>query len=147
MSKILVKNKTETVEKTRTALSELIEEAMDAKGMGIRELAIAAGITYEHARRVVRGENIPSNPLLKVFSGILGLDEKLIERTATHDRLNIKFGGIPMELSGKDPSLAPMERLWPKLSQEQHKNLLSIATSWAKMNAQQNKKEHEEVSV
>jgi hypothetical protein len=122
--------------KPRTAISELVQEAMDAKGLGIRELAIQIGATYEHTRRIVRGENVPSKFLLRTLADTLELDQKTLERTANHDRLNIKFNGLPMELAGKNPSLAPIERLWGKLTPDQHRNLINIATSWAKMNTQ-----------
>jgi hypothetical protein len=53
---------------------------MTAKGVSIRSLAIMLGVTYEQARRIVRGEAVPSKPSLKLISLELELDFNQLDR-------------------------------------------------------------------
>lgn len=138
----LLSDPDERSKRPRSKTSEIIEEGMDAVGVDIRWLAQNAHITYEHARRIVRGEAVPSNVLLGVVANLLQLDLKTLERASMYDRINYKYNGLPVELAGKNPEFEPFERVLAKLTPQQRKDLLNLATSWAKAN-----KQHERTGV
>ncbi|HUJ21276.1 MAG TPA: hypothetical protein VLX58_07125, partial [Bryobacteraceae bacterium] len=87
---------------------------------------------YEHARRIVKGIGVPSKPILKALCAYLGLDYKEAERIATADRIQKKYGGIPLELAGKKAGLEPIERVWETLTPDQQRDAISMILGWAK---------------
>jgi transcriptional regulator with XRE-family HTH domain len=114
--------------------SQKIQDALDVKGMGIRELARAVGITYEHSRRICRGEGLPSRIILREICRVLALDFEEMNKLVTADKIEKKFGGVPMELAGKTPALAPLERIWGDLTTDQQNDLVKMGQQWAKRN-------------
>jgi hypothetical protein len=42
----------------------------------------------------------------------------------------VKFGTIPLELSGKNPELEPLERVWNQLSQDYKADLIAQRQEW-----------------
>ena len=54
----------------RSQLSEPINRVLQEKGLAIKDLAVMLDVTYEHARRLVRGEGIPSRPADPAARGI-----------------------------------------------------------------------------
>src|SRR5690349_6292058 len=121
-------------EHVQAHLGELISTAMEQQGITMRDLARKLDITYEHVRRVVRGEGIPSKYVLKLFCEALGLNYKEAERLATQDKIMKKYGGIPLEISGKNPALQPIEGAWDALTEDQKRAAITMITSWAKQN-------------
>lgn len=113
-----------------TRLGELISEKMAEKKIDVRDLAEKLDITYEHVRRIARGEGIPSKFVLKLLSDELGIPYKEAEQIATSDKIIKKYGTIPLELYGKQPSLEPLERVWGKLTEEQQDALKAMANSF-----------------
>jgi ribosome-binding protein aMBF1 (putative translation factor) len=53
---------TEYLEKT-TQTAQMVSAKMEALGISIRDLAYKVDTTYEHIRRLVRGEAVPSKHL------------------------------------------------------------------------------------
>jgi transcriptional regulator with XRE-family HTH domain len=121
-------------EHENSRVGELILDAMEEKGMSIRELSVAVETTYEHIRRIVKGEGIPSKFMLKDICEKLHINYKEAEKAATADRIAKRFGSIPIELSGKNPEMEPLDRIWTKLTDEQKHDLISMAQTWAKRN-------------
>ena len=66
----------------------------------------------EHARNLVRGKAIPSKLMVQALADTLKMNKVELERLATADRIRAKFGKIPLELSGENPELEPLERVW-----------------------------------
>lgn len=121
-------------EQLPSKLSEFIHVAMDDKHMDIRGLAELVGVTYEHARRLVRGtEGVnPSPSTLRVLCTALGLNFKAMDKIVKEDAARRKYGTAIMEMSGMNPGLEPLQRVWDKLSESQQRDIIAMATSWAK---------------
>lgn len=115
-----------------TLVGEKINEAMESKGMSIRDLSVELGSTYEHVRKIVRGGAVPSKYMLTSICAALKLNPKEMEKLATADRIRHKFGKIPIELSGKNPEMEAIERAWPHLSEDHKKDATSMILNWAK---------------
>jgi ribosome-binding protein aMBF1 (putative translation factor) len=128
------KPRNQELEAPSAQLGEMVTEAMNAQGVSIRSLAESLDITYEHARRISRGEAVPSKFILKAVCSLLELDYKELERLATQDKIRKKYGEVSLVLAGKDPTLEPIERAWPKLTDDQKKDAITMITAWAKRN-------------
>lgn len=126
--------KNDTMIETTTLTSELINAGLAEKKMSIKDLAEAVDITYEHSRRLSRGESLPSKFILREVCKVLGISLQEAERAATADRINKKFGGIPAEMSGKIPSLSAIERVWNSLTEEQQADATAMIQGWARRN-------------
>ena len=124
--------------KTRTA--ERLTKRMKELNLSIRELAEKVGATYEHVRSLVRGNAIPSKPMVQTLAKALRMDQVELERLATADRIRVKYGKIPLELAGKNPELEPLERVWPHLSKEHKADLIAQAEAWARRDREANKR-------
>jgi ribosome-binding protein aMBF1 (putative translation factor) len=132
MPKLL--NASKDTSKVKTLLGEKISEAMDAKGVSIEDLAREMDITYEHARRLSRGEAVPSVLLLKSVCNRLKLDFTEMNRIAVADKIRQKYGDVAVLLAGRKPDMEGMERLWDKLTHEQKETLTTTAQSLVKQN-------------
>jgi transcriptional regulator with XRE-family HTH domain len=115
---------------TRTA--ERLLQRMEELNLSIGDLSEKVGTTYEHVRSLLRGKSIPSKLMVQSLAKTLRMDKAELERLATADRIRAKFGKIPLELSGKNPELEPLERLWDNLSQEHKADLIAQAEAWAR---------------
>jgi transcriptional regulator with XRE-family HTH domain len=109
---------------------------MEARGLTIKDLAGLLDVTYEHARRLVRGEGVPSRPLIRRLAEALQLSFDDLNRLATADKIRMKFGTVPLELAGKNPELEPIERVWHHLTADQKRDAITLVTSWAAANQQ-----------
>jgi transcriptional regulator with XRE-family HTH domain len=118
----------------RSQLSEPVNHAMEARGLAIKDLAAMLDVTYEHARRLVRGEGVPSRPLIRRLAEALHLSFDDLNRLATADKIRMKFGTVPLELAGKNPELEPIERVWTHLTPDQKRDATTLVTSWAAAN-------------
>lgn len=112
-------------------LASLIREALDIRKESIRSLAKATGISYEHARKIVRGEASPSRHLLPVICQWLGIDPVRSQTLANMDRVRRKMPDIAIGVETSDPQLEPLIKIWGKLNTHQREDLISLATRWA----------------
>ena len=116
----------------------MIAAAMEQREVSIRDLAEHMEATYEHARRMARGESIPSKFLLKELCKFLGIDFHAAEKASTADKIQEKYGTIPQEIAGKTAGLDPIERVWPQLTEEQQQSVIVMVQGWVKMNRARN---------
>lgn len=107
---------------------------MDAKGVSARELAGRVKITYEHVRKLIRGEAYPSQSLLTVVCSELGWDSTRATQLAQTDKIERKFGGVPALLAGKNPELTEVERHWEYLNPEQKATVKVLIAALADRN-------------
>ena len=119
-------------EKAKTLTAELMEKRMEELGMSARDLSVKVGVVYEHIRNILRGNIVPSKLLVKEIAKALKVPLPELERVAVADRIQLKFGDIPFELSGKNPELEPIERAWPKLSKEHKADILAMVQTFVK---------------
>jgi transcriptional regulator with XRE-family HTH domain len=117
-----------------TLIGEMISDRMQKLGLSIRDVSGNVDMTYEHVRRIVRGEALPSRFVLKPMCEYLGLNYKEADKLANADRIRKKFGTIPLELAGKNPELEPIEKVWNKLTEQQKRDAISMIQGWARNN-------------
>jgi hypothetical protein len=115
-------------------LSEFIAAGLAAKSFGINDLAKRVEISYEHARRAVRGESVPAKSALKEICRVLDLDYDRASRLADGAHLRSKYGMLPEELVTRPKGLEPIERVWQKLTINQKDDLVMMAQQWARRN-------------
>lgn len=120
--------------KEHESLGDRVNNAMQDKGMGIRDVAEKLELTYEHVRRIVRGEAIPSKFILKPIAELLSMEYSELEQLATAERIRKKYGAIQVDIIPKNATLDPVEKVWNKLTEKQQKDALSMMQGWAKNN-------------
>jgi hypothetical protein len=101
-----------------------LSDHMNSKEITIRDLSNLVNITYEHARRLVKGGALPSLRLLKDICSSLRVDQRAWEKLVVADQMEQKFGGIPAALAGKNPDAVPFERVISQLTEEQRQTFL-----------------------
>jgi transcriptional regulator with XRE-family HTH domain len=132
--------KTEQQTQQLTRFAEAVQDQMDTLKLSIRDVAIKTDSTYEHVRKLLRGGSFPSKYFLRVLAEVLELDINDLERLLTADKIQHKFGTIPMELAGKKPGMEPLERVWDNLSSAHQSALIEQAQSLAKMDKRERKR-------
>jgi transcriptional regulator with XRE-family HTH domain len=100
-------------------LARALVERMNELDLTIRQLAAATRLTYEHIRKLVKGEAHPSRLALQELCRVLHLESARMEPLAVADRIEKKYGGIPHALAGSHPELALLAPWWDMLTQEQ----------------------------
>ena len=111
-------------------LSEVISARLEETDMSIKDLSDAIDIVYEHTRRIVRGEAVPSKQTLKVICTALKLNYTELLETLNEAKVREKYGDLPLMMAGRKPSLEPLERVWDMLAPEQQQDIISMAKAW-----------------
>lgn len=111
-----------------------LRSAMDAKGFSAKQLADRVKITYEHVRKLIRGDAYPSKSLLTVICQELGWDAERATELAHTDKIERKFGGVPAMLAGKNPELSDIERNWEYLNYDQRNTVKVLISALADRN-------------
>lgn len=122
--------------KIKTLFSEKLKARMEELDMSIINLSDATGATYEHVRRVAAGDSLPSPYFLRTVCGVIGLDFEEMNKVISADKVRTKYGKALPELlmAGKDPSLAPVEKIWTKLKDEQKVAIIRQANQYIQEN-------------
>ena len=115
-------------------LAQSLAERMNERQQTIKDVAAQSGLTYEHVRKLVKGEAYPSRLALRELCRVLALDETEMEKLAIADRLEKKYGGIPSELAGRHPELSLLARWWDMLTDEQKESFRIQIRSVAESN-------------
>lgn len=110
-------------------------ERMNQLDLTIRQLAERSGLTYEHIRKLAKGEAFPSRLALRQLCLLLRLEAGEMERLAVADRIEKKYGGIPHALAGKHPELSLLAPWWDRLTEEQKTSFRIQIKSVAESNA------------
>ncbi len=105
--------------KPRGRLAQALAERMNQLDLTIRQVAEATGLTYEHIRKLVKGDASPSKLALNEVCRTLQLEAEEMQKLAVADRIERKYGGIPHALSGKHPELSLLAPWWDLLTEEQ----------------------------
>lgn len=122
-------------EPSKTMFGTKLQEALDAKGLQIRDASDLVGMTYEYMRKLVRGPNLPSKYVLQSICAKLGMNQEEMTRIVAADRIQWKTGGdMPEELTGFDPELEPFRRGWTKLNKSQKEHLLATLKTFLTQN-------------
>jgi transcriptional regulator with XRE-family HTH domain len=128
----------------------LMQASMKERGMTLVDVAKAAGISYEHARRLAKGLTPPSRALTEVVSRLLGFDAGHAWDAAQSDRLHKKFGiQLDRTASGKGhPRVEECRNMLIALTPVQYQAVLSILRGFAGQQAKaQTSKKQEKQSL
>jgi transcriptional regulator with XRE-family HTH domain len=120
--------------KPKGRLASALVARMNELDVTLRQLGERGGITYEHIRKIVKGEAYPSRLALRELCRVLDLDTGNMEPLAIADRIEKKYGGIPHALSGKHPELSLLAPWWDLLNEDQKRMLRIQIKSIAEAN-------------
>jgi transcriptional regulator with XRE-family HTH domain len=117
-----------------TNFAKALSERLEAKNWDIAELARRIDSSYEYGRQLVRGYTFPGKHVLKNICTVLDLDQEEMWKLVVGDKISKKYGGIPAELTGKDPRFLEIERLLPQLTELQFDFIVGAIEGIAKRN-------------
>ena len=115
-------------------LARALAERMNELDLTIKDVAASSGLTYEHVRKLVKGEAYPSRLALRELCRVLKLENAEMDQLAIADRLEKKYGGIPHALAGRHPELSLLERSWDLLTADQKESFRIQIRSVAESN-------------
>ena len=118
----------------RSRLALEFSKRMEHRGLAIKDLASATHLTYEHVRKLVSGQALPSIEALKLISGVLGGNLEEMTALLFAEKASRTYGAdAVMKMRGNE-ELAPIEASWPHLNSEQKAILIDIAEGMATRN-------------
>jgi transcriptional regulator with XRE-family HTH domain len=126
-------------EQPSTLFAAKMVERMEALGLETIDVSDKTGATYQHIRGILKGKSFPSPFFLRQLCAVLelGYNEALILVDA--DKIKHKYGDVPEILSGKKPTLTPVERVWDEITPEQQEEFIKRLRGQARSNRQMRK--------
>lgn len=107
--------------------------AVNKKGVSLRELAQPLDVTYEHLRKLIRSEALPSDYLLKDLCKHLGLNLADMEEAVTRDKMAKQYSaGALSKVMKRNPRIARLEPLISVLSDAEYETVLSMIRGLAR---------------
>ena len=103
--------------------------------LSTRQLAERTGTTYEHIRKLLAGEALPSKRLLKDIAQVLGTSASLLQEAADLHRVEHKYGKLLLRVAGRNPELHQLDLLWPSLTGIQKDELIALARFFVDRNS------------
>ncbi|MBZ5719312.1 MAG: helix-turn-helix domain-containing protein [Acidobacteriia bacterium] len=101
-----------------------LEQRMIEMGLSAPELARRVGVTYEHVRKLIMGQCLPSDSTLERLCTSLGLKQKELRRRVMKDKMIFRFGDAAWQAAGIDPRVAPCYILFPLLTRDERELFL-----------------------
>lgn len=111
-----------------------MEQRMNELGLSARQVAGRVGGTYEHIRKIIRGDCLPSNALLEKLCVALELKKGEMATRVEKDKMIFKYGDAAWEFLGINPRLGPLCILLPLAKPGQREYLLGMVRAAAKFN-------------
>ncbi len=96
-----------------------LEQRMSEAGVSRLELATKTGSTYEHIRKLIVGQCLPSQPMLERLCAALELNKKEMSRRVLKDKMIFRYGNAIWQTAGIDARIAPCYILLPLLSRSE----------------------------
>jgi transcriptional regulator with XRE-family HTH domain len=96
-----------------------LEQRRNEVGVSVRELATRAGSSYEHIRKLIMGQCLPSDALLGRLCAALELSKKEMNNRVLKDRMIFRYGDAAWRAAGIDVRAAPCYILLPLLSRSE----------------------------
>jgi transcriptional regulator with XRE-family HTH domain len=110
----------------------MFAEAIQKKGMSLRDLAVKTDYTYEQMRKLYLGTSTPSQQLVKDLSKILGMNVLQAQQAATQDRVERRFGKQGFKALERDPRLKELDDVATVLSDLDLQTVITVARSLVK---------------
>ena len=117
--------------------SEKLKDGIDRFNLSQKSTAARLGCSYEHVRKMVRGECLPSEELLRKVCSVFKWEITAIKKLRRLDEARKKFGPTFWTILGKDPRIEPLYIFWPYLSREERR--IVIISMKACIEARKNK--------
>jgi transcriptional regulator with XRE-family HTH domain len=111
------------VPKTQIALR--LQQEMDQRGLTLQDVAKMFDLSYEYARRLVRGHNSVSKNVLWRMSKIFDWDVEEMDKLLVGDRWRQKNGPLGAIAQEFDTEVEPFEKGFKMLDQTQKQFLLA----------------------
>ncbi len=96
-----------------------LEQRANEKGLSVREIATKTGSTYEHIRKLIIGQCLPSDSMIERLCVALELSKKEMSRRVQKDKMIFQFGDAAWQAAGIDARAAPCYILLPLLSRSE----------------------------
>lgn len=113
-----------------TRVGQMVVDAMQEQGWDLRTLSEKLDITYEHLRRITRGEGVPSTLVLRQLCQVLKLRFDEAEKLALSDRIKRRYNAETSDQPQQLPrTLEPLVRLWERLQDHEQQTVISVAES------------------
>jgi hypothetical protein len=116
-------------------LSRKIENAMFTKDLRIIDLSDGIGTTYETARRLVKGNVLPSRQLVIKLSKVLGLGIREMRTAIAKDRAHAISPCLFWLQQGRNPELEFLYLDWEYLNAETRQRLTDYTIHLAQKDA------------
>jgi transcriptional regulator with XRE-family HTH domain len=118
-----------------SAIARLIKQAMTDRGLEIQSLSSRLGISYEHTRKIVRGQAIPTPHLRSDLAEVLSLEVEELDRLAMEEKRREGLHDVvEAGIRAKDNRLQTFTRVWDRLGDKRRDDLIAIARLWAQDN-------------
>ncbi len=108
---------------------------IEAQHLTVKEVASQADLTYEHMRKLVNGEALPSIEALQRICKVLRADLHEMTTLLFAEKAFRTYGSHTIvDMTGANKELAPIEVNWPHLDAEQKAILIDVAQAMARRN-------------
>ena len=107
--------------------ADAVRNGLAAREMHIRQLSNAVGHSYEHCRKIVRGEPVVSKRLNAAICHVLKLNEAEMWRLAQREKANARFGVEIDANTALDASGKALLALWQRLDRPDRATLVRLA--------------------
>jgi transcriptional regulator with XRE-family HTH domain len=101
-----------------------LEQRMIEMELSAPELGCRAGVSYEHVRKMIMGQCLPSYSTLERLCTELDLSKEEMTRRVLKDKMIFRFGNAAWEAAGINPRAAPLYILFPLLRRAERKLLI-----------------------
>jgi transcriptional regulator with XRE-family HTH domain len=117
-----------------------LEQRINEIGLSTAQVAKEARMTYEHVRKLLLGESLPSDSALARLCGVLRLSRRDMKQRVARDRMIFKFGDAAWANWGVTPRIGQLEIICSVANEEQQEfmRLWIIAFCEAKKRQQAN---------
>ena len=107
--------------------STKLADAMDKRSVSARRLAAEVDCCYEHVRKLLRAEALPSPRLARELCRVFKWKQGDVRGLVLLDHLRKRHGEVFWRAQGKDPKVEPFYIIDPYLTDEQHSFLMETA--------------------
>ena len=101
--------------------------------LDIKRLADSLSLSYEHARKIVRGLSPPSELLARELARFFGVAPQRFTDLVRKDRFSREYGE-EFEIPASNPGLREIVSAWAKLTDTQKKALLTMLEAFIAQN-------------
>jgi transcriptional regulator with XRE-family HTH domain len=110
-----------------SAYAKAMKTAMKQRTVTIRELARRLDYSYEHVRKVVRGEPVVSPEMNEKICKALHLNQAQMWAIAEREKAVRKIDQIPLE---HRPIPTELAQSWGRLTGDQQQKILALVRGW-----------------